>query len=464
MDAMANQVAHWAVSEGLQQGDVVALYMENRLEFVASWLGLCKAGVLVAFINNTIKHQPLVHSVAISKAKVLLFGAECCEAVEGVFRALARDHGVESVCQGGACAFARSVDAALARQPLERPPRALRAGVPFTAVFGYVYTSGTTGLPKAVRVTHLKQWGFAAGYGKLVGPGDVVYSAGMPLYHSSAGGIGTGMVYHYGASQVLRRKFSATAWLGDIRKYRATVCQYTGELCRYVFATPERADDADNTLRLATGNGLSKEIWVPFQTRFGIDVVREFFGSTEGNGAFKNDVLLADILRGDLRGVGCIGRLGSSKGASGQRFCRYDVDADELARDAQGRLVDCEPDEPGECLMPVLKNNPITTFVGYTDAESTKTKTMEDRGVTYFRTGDLLVVTKDRYVRFVDRIGDARVSTSSRVNTFSALQARGRSRRPFTTTRCSRAWTSPTTTSALKARGRSRRPLTTTRR
>lgn len=101
-----------------------------------------------------------------------------------------------------------------------------------------------------MNVTHLKQWAFASGYGALgLNEKDILYSSGMPMYHSAAGGVGTGMVLHYGACQVIRKKFSASAWLSDVRKYKATVAQYIGELCRYIAVTPQLPDDADNTLR-----------------------------------------------------------------------------------------------------------------------------------------------------------------------------------------------------------------------
>lgn len=235
---------------------------------------------------------------------------------------------------------------------------------------------------------------------------DVVYSSGMPLYHSSACGIGFGMVMHYGACQVLRKGFSASEWLSDVRKHKATVAQYIGELARYVTAQPARADDAANPLRLAMGNGLAPDVWESFQRRFGIAVIREFYGSTEGNGAFRNDVLLSDLEAGRTDGVGCVGRLLPTN-QNGARFVRYDVDEDELVRDAaSGGLVDCEPGEPGECIIPVRASSALSSFVGYTNAEATKKKLVEDGGVTFARTGDLMLCTADKWVRFVDRIGD----------------------------------------------------------
>jgi len=406
LDLLSNQVARWArFVESLQIGDTVALLMENRLEYIITWLGLCKAGIKIAFINNTIKQRPLAHSIAISKAKLVVFGLETAEAVQQVFRVLVRDHGIECVSQGGIVPFARSMDANVTKQPSQRMDRNEgRKGVRFDDVFGYVYTSGTTGLPKAVNVKHMKQWGFGSGYGRVLSETDVLYSSGMPLYHSSAGGIGTGMVLHYGICQVIRRKFSASKWLDDIRKFKCTAVQYIGELCRFVIAQPPTEHDRDNELRLATGNGLSEEIWVEFQTRFGIDRIREFYGSTEGNGAFRVDVFLKNLEKGDYSGVGCCGTL--KKNPQGVRFLRYDIDRDELVKDKDGKYIDCELGEPGECVFPVDPSRPGSKFVGYSDPKASQKKLIEIDGTTYVRTGDLLIHTKDHFIKFVDRIGD----------------------------------------------------------
>ena len=156
--------------------------------------------------------------------------------------------------------------------------------------------------------------------------------------------------------------------------------------------------------RLATGNGLTKEIWADFQKRFGIDVIQEFYGATEGNGSFSNAVYLEGILRGDMQGIGCVGRLlpGNTKRV---RFVKYDVELDELVRDQNGKLVDCEVGEAGECLFPVKQKSAFTKFVGYTDPVATKKKLVEEGDQQYVRTGDLLSVDQDGWVRFVDRVG-----------------------------------------------------------
>ena len=146
LDCYSNQVARWALEvEGLKKNDVVALYMENRIEYVLTWLGLCKAGIKIALINNTIRLAPLVHSVKVADAKLVIFGTELAGSVEQVFRQLIREHGIESVAFGGPCKFCRSIDAEVWKQPSHRLDRSVREGILFTDVFGYVYTSGTTG-------------------------------------------------------------------------------------------------------------------------------------------------------------------------------------------------------------------------------------------------------------------------------------------------------------------------------
>ena len=96
---------------------------------------------------------------------------------------------------------------------------------------------------------HAKMWGFGA-RGKLVGGvGDVVYGSGMPLYHSAGGGIGVSMMMHSGATLLVRRGFSASAWLGDVRRHGVTHFQYIGELCRYILAQARETSHVTATPR-----------------------------------------------------------------------------------------------------------------------------------------------------------------------------------------------------------------------
>jgi fatty-acyl-CoA synthase len=145
-----------------------------------------------------------------------------------------------------------------------------------------IFTSGTSGEPKAVRVTHAKiavpGVMLAGRFG--LGTEDTVYVS-MPMFHSNAVMAGWAVGLAAGAAIALRRRFSASAFLDDIRAFGATYANYVGKPLSYVLATPERAGDADNPLRIAYGNEGTPADLEKFAERFGCHVI-DGFGSTEG--------------------------------------------------------------------------------------------------------------------------------------------------------------------------------------
>ena len=109
---------------------------------------------------------------------------------------------------------------------------------------------------------------------------DVIYTP-LPLYHSAGGILGVGQSLLFGNGVVLRNKFTASQFWSDCVRYRATVIQHIGSMCRYLLSEPERPEEWLHDVRLVLGSGLSKEIWTEFKTRFAIETVAEFYGSTE---------------------------------------------------------------------------------------------------------------------------------------------------------------------------------------
>lgn len=149
-------------------------------------------------------------------------------------------------------------------------------------LFMLIYTSGTSGDPKAVKCSHGKVAiaGVTMTQRFSLGPADVCYVS-MPLFHSNAVLVGWAVAIASRSSLALRRKFSASGFLPDIRRFGATYANYVGKPLSYVLATPERPDDADNPLRAVYGNEGAPGDLERFARRFGT-VVMDGFGSTEG--------------------------------------------------------------------------------------------------------------------------------------------------------------------------------------
>ncbi len=144
-----------------------------------------------------------------------------------------------------------------------------------------IFTSGTSGDPKAVNVTQTK----VAHPGRFLserfglGRGEVAYVS-MPMFHSNAIMAGWGPALASGATVALARRFSASGFLDDVRRHGATYANYVGKPLAYVLATPEAADDADNPLRLVFGNEANERDIEEFGRRFGCTVV-DSYSSTE---------------------------------------------------------------------------------------------------------------------------------------------------------------------------------------
>ncbi|WP_234807689.1 long-chain-fatty-acid--CoA ligase FadD17 [Mycolicibacterium bacteremicum] len=207
---------------------------------------------------------------------------------------------------------------------------ACHAGTPVTFaplsgddLFMLIFTSGTSGDPKAVRVTNDK----VAFPGKMLadrfglGPADTCYLS-MPLFHSNAVMAGWAVGVAAGASIALRRKFSASRFIGDARRFGATYANYVGKPLSYILATPEQPDDADNPLKFLYGNEGAPRDLPRFAERFGVHVV-DGFGSTEGGvaiartpdtpdgslGPLTDEVAIIDVETGQACPPGVVGEI-----------------------------------------------------------------------------------------------------------------------------------------------------------
>lgn len=395
-DARANRVAHWALAQQLEPGDTVALMLENCPDYAAVWFGLAKVGVMTALINTNLQGDGLNHCIAIVNSKAVIAGGQQAGRVAELFATKDRSIPVwDFDGQSG-----ENLESALSGQPETRPSRKRRMHLTGADGALFIYTSGTTGLPKAARITHNRLRGMAR-YARILGKVDEqdrVYNT-LPLYHSTGGGMGTAGPLVYGATVILRRKLSVSAFWDDAVQHEATKFVYIGELCRYLLNSATHPKERAHKIIAGFGNGMRGEVWQPFVGRFGIPHMYEFYGSTEGNVALVNF---------DGK-VGAIGRLPTwLEGKMGIAFIKFDVVEEKPVRGPDGFCVKTEVDESGEAIGKIGTGG-SAAFEGYHDKKATEAKIITDvfeKGDRWFRTGDLMRRDKEGYVYFVDRIGD----------------------------------------------------------
>ena len=392
-NAWANRIASLLRRQGVRAGDGVAILMENRPEVLACVAATVKLGAVAGMLNHQQRGDALAHSLKLTRAGVVICGEECVDALASAGYAPDEVPGMRWIWDGEGSApsgwqrLADGVSGGAASNPPETARVRLR-----DPCF-YIFTSGTTGLPKASVMTHYRWLRGMAGLGQMtlrLRRDDVLYCC-LPLYHNNALTVSWGAVLGTGSTLALGRKFSASRFWDEIRRSGATSFCYIGELCRYLLNRPADARDRDHRVRVIVGNGLRPEIWDAFQQRFGIARISEFYGASESNLAFANGF---DVSR--------------TAGFCPLPFAvvAFDVDAETPVRGADGFLRKVSRGESGLLICEVTDKAP---FDGYTDEQASQAKLLRDvfkAGDCWFNTGDLVRDQGFRHIQFVDRIGD----------------------------------------------------------
>jgi acyl-CoA synthetase (AMP-forming)/AMP-acid ligase II len=394
LDREVDRTARALRTAGIGPGDVVALLMDNRPEYLLAVTALSRLRAVAALINTNVSGRALEHAIATGGSRLVLAGAEHAEKLREVLPALpalGRDAVLawrdDDAKVPPDFADFEALAASGGAAPAEvGPPRA-------DDCMCYIYTSGTTGFPKAAIVRNSRWLLAGALFGAAIlelRPGDVVYIP-LPLYHSNAMFAGWGAALTTGAAMALRRKFSASQFWSDVQRFDASAFVYIGEICRYLLNQPERPEERAHRLRVITGNGLRPDIWTRFQERFRVPLIREFYGATEGNAPLVNL----------LGRPGMVGRIQPS-----QAVLRCDLETGEARRGPDGR---CERVGPGATGLLVGRIGGVTRYDGYVDPEATRRKILEDvlrPGDRWFDTGDLVTLHEDGWISFADRVGD----------------------------------------------------------
>ena len=254
-----------------------------------------------------------------------------------------------------------------------------------TDTFMLIFTSGTSGEPKAVRMAHMMVpfSGSSLVQRFTITAADVCYLS-MPLFHSNAVLAGWAVALSAGAAMV-PAVFTASGLLADLRRYGVTYLNYVGKPLAYVLATPERPDDADNPLRVAFGNEAPDRDIAEFGRRFGC-TVWDGFGSTEG---------AVIITREDGCPPGSVGR-----GFPGVAI--YDpmtrTECPPAVFDASGALAN-----PAEAIGEIVNTTGGGLFGGYyNDEEATEDRLRHGM----YWSGDLAYRDADGWIYLAGRSGD----------------------------------------------------------
>jgi len=399
METYANRVAAWAKGQGLGQGDTVAVFARNRIEYIPLWFGLTKLGVLPALLNYQLAGKALAHCVNISDAQHVIMDIDMAEQWAAAKDRIEGDPKVWSAF--GEVKAYESFDAAISEMRPDRPTRSERAGLTAGGQAMKMFTSGTTGLPKAAKVTHVR----AQNYMRGIGTGAKARASDrmmmvLPMYHATGGLVGCGAMLTNGGAVIVIPKFSASRFWDDAVQHGATMFTYVGELCRFLLSQPPTENERAHKISWIIGNGLRPEVWESFISRFDIPHVIEFYGATEGNVSLIN-------VDGP---VGAVGRVPSYLSWKFNiDIIRYDIDSGENPRGADGFCIREDANAVGEMIGEIREDDPRFRFEGYGTKEATQKKILRDvfkKGDAWFRTGDLMKRDEDGYYFFMDRVGD----------------------------------------------------------
>ncbi len=372
----------------------VGVLLDNTPEYLFLLGGAALAGATVVGLNHTrsgpqlwrdLTHTDVDLLVTETRHASRLAGAVAtrneADPVPPVLVSTTYDEGPSPEPGVSVTAGAADLGEALAAHPATDP--GLRPGA--DTRWALVFTSGTSSDPKAVICSQrrLLVTGNRMRMMLELGADDVGYVC-MPLFHSNALMVGWAPSLVAGASVALARRFSASGWLADVRRYGATWFNYTGKPLSYLLATPEKPDDTDNTLRVAFGNEGSPRVLEEFARRFDIRII-DAFGSTEGAIAVSRD---APQRRGAM-------------GVAGDTVLVVDEDGvpcPPAEYDRDGHLSNAD-----RCVGEIVNTAGAGPFEGYYNNPEATSSALRNG---WYWSGDLGYLDADRYLFFAGRTAD----------------------------------------------------------
>ena len=396
-----NHIAAALYQAGVRPGQAVGLVMDNHPDCLTALAALSRLGAVAVLLNPAMRGAALSQAMQVTGVKDVIV-APPSQAVPDLLDACRAGHRLligspnlpahPDGISGPNDIDLERLDPSWPRGLARNPGRA-------SEVACLMFTSGTTGQPKAARITNRRMLfaATAACAGCALTPTDTVYLC-LPLYHATGLVLAACAALVAGSRLALAPRFSASRFWLDVRRSGATVVFYVGEMCRYLVSAPPSALEKTHAVRLFVGNGLRAEVWRQLLLRCGPVSVLEFYGATEGNGILVN-------LTGEK--IGSVGRV--PFGVVETFLAQYDPVAERILRDERGLVLPVAVGQPGMLLVEIAAHNPLSRFDGYTDDAATQAKILRDvrrPGDAWFVSGDLLREDEDGDFWFVDRVGD----------------------------------------------------------
>lgn len=419
--ANACRYGQFLLDNGVKPGELVGQYMMNRPEFLFAHLGMWSIGTAPAWINYNLAGDALVHCLKVSGSKVLLVDedAGCIQRIEEVRGRLESELGMTIKI------LDQSQKGEISRLEPKRPGDEMRTGAKGKFPLFLFYTSGTTGHPKACPFETQRAVGLTARVGAMkmkTGPDSDRWYVCMPLYHGT-GGTTALVCLISGMTCCIGMKFSTSRFWTDVRDSRSTAIVYVGETARYLVNAPPSDLDRKHNVRAMFGNGLRPDVWHRFVDRFGIQMVGEFFNSTEG---------VMQLFNGSqgpftATSVGHQGLIERWRTHNLYVPVECDLVTGEILRDPKTGFCRRKSYEEGSEILVQMPSE--EAFVGYwNNPEATKKRFERNvfkKGDLYYRTGDALRRDKDGRWFFMDRLGDTFRWKSENVSTAEVSEALG---------------------------------------
>jgi citronellyl-CoA synthetase len=391
-----NRYANYFLKTGIQKGDVICILLANRVESLELHMAAAKIGAVSSMMNSGWRGRTLAYALNLKPGKAIVVGEEHIELFNEARPEISDEERqrIYYLEDGGTLPAPDgfiNIKSELKEITADNPSTTVMIGMydPCHLVF----TSGTTGgMPKAAFTTHKTMIENACAFQMILDlqKNDTIY-APLPFFHNTFLVAAWPPAVLSGGALAIRRKFSASRFWEDTRKFRATKFCYVGELCRYLMSQPEKPDDAANPVDGMYGNGLRPEIWKEFKKRFDIPCVNEFYGAAELPSGFVNQY-----------NFDCtIGR-----SVKNNAVVKYDIHLNKPVRNNDGFMEKTGFGEIGLVLFEISSSEPL---MGYTKKEDTEKKIFHDvfeKGDTWFNTGDLMRNIGYGHRQFVDRLGD----------------------------------------------------------